>query len=166
MQTIKKFFTLAFIVTTLSCSPYQRLIVNPTHLNSVLKDSCDLLVMKQLKYVLDTNEFYPDNQQDMDFKEMAINTDCRYDASRLYPPSIIDSAIWLMTIRPVTVGKDEIILGSLYTVDQMQDSVYVLHRRIKEYQQKKDFESGRYMVFTYFIENDSTSIVKLGRRKY
>ena len=67
-----------------------------------------------------------------------------------------------MTIRPATIGKNEIILGNLYTFYPKQDSTFIYLRRVKEYSQMKEFESGKYMVFTYFVKNETTTIVKKG----
>ena len=71
-----------------------------------------------------------------------------------------------MTIRPVQVGHDLIILGNLYTLNPNQDSIFIFERRVKEYSQNDDFESGKYVVFTYYIENDTTTIIRTGTRKY
>ena len=72
----------------------------------------------------------------------------------------------LMTIRQVLVGEDEIVIGNLFTFDLNQDSTFIFQRRVKEYSQMEEFESGKYVVFTYFVENDSTTIIKAGTRRY
>ena len=69
-------------------------------------------------------------------------------------------------IGAVSVGKDEIIVGSLYKLFPGNESDLVFERRIKEYTQKSEFESGKYLGLTYYIENDTTMIVKLGTGKY
>jgi len=98
--------------------------------------------------------------------DLIEESECVYYSYRLYPPLNKDSAIWVMTIRPVLVGKDEIILGNLFTFDPNQDSTFIYQRRVKEYSQMEDFESGKYVVFTYFVENDTTTIIKAGKRRY
>jgi len=163
---MKKIIVLAVFVSFFSCTPYQRLFLNPANLHSVLEDSCDVMVITRLKQMLDTIQYDSNVDQNLLLEDLINDSDCEYYAFKFYPPHPEDSAIWLTTIRPVRVGKDEIILGNLYTFEPNQDSAFIFKRRMKGYSQKTDFERGKYVVFTYFVENDSTTIVKLGTRKF
>jgi hypothetical protein len=163
---MKKIIALALFISFFACTPYQRLFLSPANRHSVLEDSCDVIIITRLQQMLDTIQYDSIISQYHLFDNLIKDTDCEYYAYKLFPPHPNDSAIWLTTIRPAIVGKNEIILGNLYTFDPNQDSTFIFKRRIKEYSQKKDFESGNYVVFTYFIENDSTTIVKLGTRMF
>jgi hypothetical protein len=116
--------------------------------------------------MLDTIQYDSSIFQHVLLENLINDSKCEYYAYKFIPPYPNNSAIWLTTIRPATIGKNEIILGNIYTFDPDQDSTFIFKRRIKEYSQKTDFESGKYVVFTYFIENDTTTIVKLGTRKF
>ena len=163
---MKKIIAIAILTLIFSCTPYQRMFLSPANLNNFLEDSCDVLVINQLKQVLDTIEYNKTLDQISLLEDLIEESECVYYSNRFYPPLNKDSAIWLMTIRPVQVGKDEIILGNLYTFDPNQDSTFTFQRRVKEYSQMEDFESGKYVVFTYFVENDTTTIIKAGTRRY
>ena len=163
---MKKIFFAGLMVLIVSCSPYQRMILNPANLNGVLEDSCDMLIINQLKQAMETTSYGEVPDQNLFQVEMFSESECTYYTSKLYPPRTSDSAIWLLTIRLESVGKKEIILGNLFTIQPEKESTYTIHRRMKEYSQTEEFESGKYMVFTYFIENDSTTIVKLGKREF
>ncbi len=84
----------------------------------------------------------------------------------LFLSSDKDSVIWLRTIRPVKVGRAVIIIGNLYTLYPSNDPSLIFERRIKEYSQVDNFEGGKYIGFTYFLENDTTTIIKLGTKYY
>jgi hypothetical protein len=163
---MKKIITIAVFVAFVSCTPYQRLFLNKANLHSVLEDSCDVFVITRLKQILDTIEYEPIINQNLLLEDLINDSECEYYAYKLYPPHPNDSAIWLTTIRPLLVGKDKIILGNLYTFEPNQDSTFIFKRRIKEYSQKADFESGKYVVFTYFVKNDTTTIIKVGTRMF
>ena len=145
---MKKIIAIAILTLIFSCTPYQRMFLSPANLNNFLEDSCDVLVINQLKQVLDTIEYNKTLDQISLLEDLIEESECVYYSNRFYPPLNKDSAIWLMTIRPVQVGKDEIILGNLYTFDPNQDSTFTFQRRVKEYSQMEDFESGKYVVFT------------------
>jgi len=142
------------------------MFLNPANLNYFLEDSCDVIVIKQLKLALDTFEHDITIDQTFLLENLIRESECEYYTNKIYPSLNNDSAIWLMTIRPVLVGKDEIILGNLYTFDPHQDSTFVFLRRVKKYSQMEDFESGKYILFTYFVENDTTTTAKAGKRRY
>jgi hypothetical protein len=106
--------------------------------------------------------------QDPDFLMGDIESDtcCEYYAKELFLPPDNDSAIWLRTIRPVKVGRADIIIGNLYTLYPNNDTSIIFERRIKEYSQIDNFEGGKYIGFTYFLHNDTTTIIKLGTKYY
>lgn len=158
---MKKIIAITILALIFSCTPYQKLILIPASRNSILKDSCDILVINQLRRSLDTIKYYETLDQTRVLDEIVSDIEYNYYENKFYPPRE-DSTIWLMTIRPAIVGKDEIILGSLYTFYLEQDSTFIFQRRVKEYSQMKEFESGKYMVFTYFVDNDTTIIIKTG----
>ncbi len=158
---MKTILTILMLAALVSCSPYQQLMIVPAKRNNILKDSCDLALVSRLRYALDTVSYDQTPVQSRLLEELIQESECEYYAHLFYPPRD-DSSMWFLTIRPAMVGKEEIILGNLYTMYPGQDSVFVFHRRIKEYSQNKAFESGKYMGFTYFIENDSTAIIKTG----
>ena len=162
---MKKIIAITILTSIFSCTPYQKLILIPANRNNILKDNCDVLVINQLRQSLDTIEYNKTLDQTRLIEDIITEFECEYYANKFYPPRE-DSTIWLMTIRPVIVGKDEIILGNLYTFYPKQDSTFIFQRRVKEYSQMKEFESGKYMVFTYFVENDTTTIVKTGISMY
>ena len=147
-----------------SCSPFQRMILNADNRNNFLEDSCDLQIITELKQSLDTIEYNKPLDQTRLLEDLINESECEYYAHEL-DPLHEDSAIWLMTIRPVLVGKDEIIVGNLFTFDHDQDSTFIFQRRVKEYSQKENFETGKYVVFTYFMENDAPVSIKAGKRK-
>ena len=163
---MKKIIAIAIFISFFSCTPYQRIFLSPTIRHTVLEDSCDVIVITRLKQLLDTIPYDSTIIQYHLFENLINDSECEYYAYKLIPPHPNDSAVWLTTIRPAIIGKNEIILGNIYTFDPNQDSTFIFKRRIKEYSQKTDFESGKYVIFTYFIENDSTTIVKLGTRKF
>ena len=163
---MKQVIAITILITIVSCSPYQRMFLNPANLGSVLEDSCDLVVITRLKQSFDTIEYVNTINQNMTLEDLIKDSECEYYAYKFYPPPHKDSSIWLTTIRPVLIGKDEIILGNLYTFEPNQDSTFIFQRRVKEYSQKVDFESGKYVVFTYFVKNDSTTMIKVGKRKF
>ena len=163
---MKNIITITILVSIFSCTPYQRMFLSPANLNNFLEDSCDVLVINHLKQILETIEYDKTLDQTLLLEDLIKDSECEYYANRFYPQLHKDSAIWLLTIRPARVGVDEIILGNLYTFDPNQDSTFIFQRRVKEYSQMEEFESGKYVVFTYFVENDSTTIVKAGTRRY
>jgi hypothetical protein len=163
---MKKIIAIVISISIFSCSPYQRMFLSPANLNSVLEDSCDMLTITSLKQLLDTIEFDNTTKQNELLEDLINDPECKHYTYKLFPPKPEDSTIWLTTIRPVLIGKDEIILGNLYTFKPNQDSIFIFQRRMKEYSQKADFESGKYVVFTYFVENDTTTIIKVGTRMF
>ena len=163
---MKKVIAIVVFASLVSCTPYQRLFLSPANLHRVLEDSCDVSVITRLKQILDTTGYDTHINRYLLLEDLIKDSDCDYYAYKFYPPHPDDPDIWLTTIRPVQVGKNEIILGNIYTFEPDQDFAFIFKRRIKEYSQKKDFERGKYVVFTYFVENDSTTIVKLGTRKF
>ena len=164
---MKNLFALFIFTTMLACTPYQRMFLTPTSRTSFLEDSCDIEVISHLKEVIDTTELWWSIHNPKILLEAAqTGLPCEYYSKELYSPLRKDSAIWLLTIRPVQVGKDEIILGNLYTFKPNQDSVFVFERRVKQYSQREIFESGKYFVLTYYVENGTTTIVKTGSRMY
>ena len=162
---MKQVIAIAILITIVSCSPYQRMFLNSANLVSVLEDSCDLVVITRLKQSLDTIEYVNTINQNMTLEDLIKYSECEYYAYKFYPPPHKDSSIRLTIIQPVLIGKDEIILGNLYTFEPNQDSNFIFQRRVKEYSQKVEFESGKYVVFTYFIENDTTILIKAGTKK-
>ena len=163
---MKQVIAIALLITIVSCSPYHRMFLNPANRVSLLADSCDLVLITSLKQSLDTIEYVNTINQNMTLEDLIKDSECEYYAYKFYPYPHKDSSIWLTTIRPVVIGKDEIILGNLYTFEPDQDSTFIFQRRVKEYSQKVEFESGKYVVFTYFVENDSTTMIKVGKRKF
>ena len=158
---MRNIIALALFCSTISCTSYQKLMMIPANRNHILRDSCDISVIHQLSDTLGAIGYHLAFEQSGLLEEMIKESACDYYASKVYPPRE-DSTIWLLTIRPVLTGKDEIMLGSLYTLFPRQDSTLVFKRRVKEYSQAEEFESGKYRVFTYTIENDTTLIVKSG----
>lgn len=163
---MKKIIAIAVFVSLFACTPYQRMFLSPAKLHGVLEDSCDVLVITRLKQILDTFGYDTIKNQNLLLEDLINDYDCEYYAYDFYPSHPEDSAIWLTTIRPVNLGKDEIILGNIYTFEPNQDSTFIFIRRMKGYSQKADFERGKYVVFTYFVENDTTMIIKAGTRKF
>ena len=164
---MKKVFALVILTTIYACTPYQRMFLTPANLSTFLDDSCDVNVVSHLKQVIDTTELWWKIHDPTILLEAAESEpSCEYYSKELFFPLHKDSTIWLLTIRPIQVGKDEIILGNLYTFNPNQDSLFVFERRVKEYSQSDDFESGKYLVFTYYVEDDSTTVVKTGSRMY
>jgi hypothetical protein len=158
---MKKIIIITILASIFSCTPFQKLILIRANLDNFLKDSCDILVINRLSQSLDTIEYSTILDQNTLLEVIINETECEYFANKLYPPRE-DSTIWLMTIEPAHVGKGEIIIGNLYTLHPKQDSTFIFQRRVKEYSQMEKFESGKYIVFTYYIENDTTTIVKTG----
>ena len=163
---MRRILSIALLATILSCTPYQRLILNPSNLNTLLNDSCDVEIMSQLKHMLDTTNNLEQKNPDILMGDFETDTCCEYYAKELFLSSDTDSAIWLRTIRPVKVGRAEILVGNLYTLYPTKDPSIIFERRIKEYSQSDNFEGGKYVGFTYFLENDSTTIIKLGTKYY
>jgi hypothetical protein len=163
---MKKIVALCLLTTLLSCTPYQKLFLVPSNLHPFLDNSCDVDVVLRLQQVLDTTEYWKLDDPDLLLDHIADDTACTYFLKKIYHPAEEDSAIWLLTIRPEQVGKDEIILGNLYTFHPYSDTAVVFERRVKEYSQTKDFERGKYVGFTYYIENDSISTIKTGTRVF
>lgn len=162
---MKKIIAITILTSILSCTPYQKLIFFPADRNAILMDSCDVSVLNRLRQSFDTIDFNRPVDQTGLMEKIIEESGCDYYATEFFPPRG-DSTLWLMTIRPVTVDQDEIILGNLYTFHPRRDSTFVFQRRVKEYTQMKEFESGKYMVFTYFADNDTTVIVKVGARSF
>ena len=158
---MRRFLLITILTALFSCTPYQQLMVMPAKRNTILKDSCDLAVITRLRDALDTVSYDQTSVQSGLLEEIIGGSGCAHYSHLFYPPRE-DSSMWFLTIRPAKVGKEEIILGNLYTFYPGQDSVFIFHRRIKEYAQVKEFESGKYMGFTYILENDSTAIIKTG----
>ncbi len=164
---MKKVFVFVILTAILACTPYQRMFLTPVNLSIFIDDNCDVNVVSHLKQVIDTTEFWW-KIQDLTIllEDDRIDPTCEYYSKQLFSPLREDSTISLLTIRPVQVRKDEIILGNLYTFIPNQDSIFIFERRVKEYTQYEDFERGKYMVFTYYVENDTTTIVRIGSRMY
>jgi len=160
---MKKIIALAILGSFAACTPYQKLFLHKQYLKSVLEDSCDAMLINSLKKILDTVECDQIINQDLPLGEIINDSGCEFFTYQIFPPHTKDSVIWLTTIRPVVIGKDSISLGNIYTFEPEQDSSFIYQRRIKEYTQKADFESGKYMVFTYFVENDTINIIKVGK---
>lgn len=158
---MRNIIAIACLGLLFSCSPYQKMILLPVNRNMILKDSCDLLLIKQLNQSLDTIEYDQTQAQSKILEELIEESHCTYHATKVYPPHQ-DSSIWLVIIRPASLGKDDFILGSLYTIYPREGSTLNFKRRMKVYTQQEKFESGKYMVFSYSIKNDSTTIVKKG----
>ena len=163
---LKKIIAIAILFSIFSCTPYHRMLINPVNLNNFLEDSCDVLVVNHLKQILDTIEYDKTLDQTLLLEDFIKDSECEYYTNRIYPPFHKNSSIKLMTIRQVLVGEDEIVVGNLFTFDLNQDSTFIFQRRVKEYSQMEEFESGKYVVFTYFVKNDSTTIIKAGTRRY
>jgi hypothetical protein len=158
---MKQIIVIAMLASVFSCTPYQKLMLIPANRNEILMDSCDLSVIRKLSQSLDTTGSNETFEQTRILEAIVSESECGYVAHKFYSPRE-DSTRWLLIIRPVTAGKDEIILGNLYTLHPKKDSSYIYQRRVKEYSQMNDFESGKYIVFTYTVLNDSTTIVKTG----
>ena len=166
MTVIYRILPIAFALFLISCSPYQRLILVPANRDALLTDTCDIRIIGQLKQTID-KAGYTTLLESNELPEVIEPDSCDYFARKLFSPPARDSSIWFLTIRPEYVGKKEIILGNLYTLyPAKDDSVIVFVRRIKEYSQKEEFENGKYLGFTYFLENDTTVIIKLGTRVF
>lgn len=164
LYCMKKIVTIGLLSALLSCTPYQRLFLNPAHLDSFLENSCDVEVIHQVKSVLDSTEYWTYENPDILLNHVHIDTACQYHLQRFFQPLEKDSAVWFLTIRTVHVGKDDIVLGNLYTFRPDQDTLLSFERRVKQYAQANEFESGKYVGFTYYMKNDSTSVVKTGTR--
>lgn len=162
---MKKIFAFTLLGMIFSCTPYQKLMLNPAHRNSMLHDRCDVLLIDELRHSLDTIDPDQTSVQSGLLEEITGEFDCEYYTARFYPPRE-DSTLWFLTIRPVVVDEDEIILGNLYTFYPGGDSTFMFQRRVKAYSQMKEFESGKYVVFNYFAESDTTFAVKIGKRKF
>ena len=163
---MKKIIAISILILGFSCTPYQRIFLNSANRSTFLEDSCDIFVIKQLKLLLDAAGYYKVDEQTLLLEDLLNASECEYYVNRFYPASDQDSTIWLLSIRPISTGKDELIIGNLYTFDPDQDSAFIFQRRVKEYSQTEDFESGKYVVFTYLIENDTTIIVKAGTSRF
>jgi len=161
---MKKIIAVTVISSVFACTPYQKLIIAPAHRNTILMDSCDLSVIIQLRQSFDTINYNKTDDLTRNLEEIIGKWECDHYAYKFYPPRE-DSTLWLLMIRPATLNKDEIILGNLYTFHPNQGATFTFHRRIKKYSQKNSFESGKYLVFTYFIEDDTTTIVKKGKKE-
>ncbi len=164
ISCMKKIVTIGLLSALLSCSPYQRLFLNPAHLDSFLENSCDVQVIHQLKNVLDTTQYWTYDDPDILLRHLYTDTTCQYHLQKIFYPVEKDSAVWFLTIRTVHVGKDDIILGNLYTFQPNQDTLLSFERRVRKYSQTDEFESGKYVGFTYYMKDDSTSVVKTGTR--
>jgi len=164
---MKKIFVIVLQTTFFACTPYQRMFLAPANFSTFQDDSCDVNVISHLKQVIDTTEFWwRIHDHAILLEDVGADPRCEYYSKELFSPLHKDSTIWLLTIRPVQVGKDVITLGNLYTFNPNQDSIFIFERRVKEYSQNDEFESGKYLVFTYYIEDDTTTIVKIGSRMY
>lgn len=164
---MKKIIAIVILTTFFSCTPYQRMFLAPANLSTFIDDSCDVNVISHLKQVIDTTEFWwRIHDPAILLEDVRPDPSCEYHSKKLISPLHKDSTIWLLTIRPVQVGKDEITLGNLYTFNPNQDSIFIFERRVKKYSQNDDFESGKYLVFTYYVEDDTTTVVKTGSRMY
>jgi hypothetical protein len=162
---MKKTLIIALFLSCLSCSPYVRIFLSQESRSTFLEDSCDVHMIRQLHQVLDSTDIWTLQNPTMLLSNMVMDATCDYYTKKIYEPQENDSAIWLFTIKPFLTGKEQIILGNLYTLYPAQDSVIVLERRVKEYSQTEDFERGKYIILTYYIENDTTIRKHLGKKK-
>ena len=140
--------------------------MNQDSRNTFFEDSCDVHMISQLHKALDSPDNWTRQNPAMLLDSIEMKSPCDYYAKKMFHPQQNDTAIWLLTIRPFQTSREEIILGNLYTLYPGQDSMLVLERRVKEYSQTEDFERGKYMVFTYYIKNDTTTRKHLGKRKF
>lgn len=161
---MKKIMTIGLLSALLSCTPYQRLFINPAHLDSFLENSCDVEVIHQLKTVLDSTAYWTYEDPNVLLEHVDMDPACQYHLQRIFHPLEKDSAVWFLTIRTVQLGKDDIVLGNLYTFRPDQETLLSFERRVKQYTQTGEFESGKYVGFTYYVKDDSTSVVKTGTR--
>ena len=162
---MKKTFTIAFLCSLLSCTPYQKLFLSPKYSNTFLEDSCDVHMIVQLKQILDSTEYWTLQNPTILLDDIKLDASCEYYLKKLYHPQDKDSAIWLLTISPYQVKRKEVVVGNLYTFYPNQDSFIILERRVKEYEQYGEFESGQYIVLTYVIENGTTNSIELGPKE-
>jgi len=162
---MKKILTLALFLSFISCSPYLRIFVNQDSRNTFFEDSCDVRMINQLNDALDSTDYYTLQNPTTLLESIEMNSPCDYFTKKMYPAEQNDTTIWLFTIRPFQTGKKEIMLGNLYTLYPGQDSMLVLERRVKEYSQTEDFERGKYLILTYYIEDDTISRTHLGKKK-
>jgi hypothetical protein len=114
---------------------------------------------------MDSTDIWTLQNPTMLLNSIEKDSPCDYYTKKIYDPQQYDSAIWLFTIRPFQTGRGQIILGNLYTLYPGQDSMIVLERRVKEYSQTNEFERGKYIILTYYIENDTTIRKHLGKKK-
>ncbi len=177
---MKKAILFSIIAVIMGCTPYQRLFLPTGNLQSLLRDSCDIRTVNNIKQLLDTADYRLQENREADSEEAMEDAmanavadamedavkdpSCEYLSGELIRPVYPDSSVWLLLIKPAQVGKDEIILGSLYTFPLNQDTIFRFILRVKEYSQHREFESGKYVVFNYTVENDSTTIVRTGTR--
>lgn len=161
-----RFISLALALIIVSCTPYQRLMLVPSNRDALLTDTCDVRIISQLDHYIDSAGYASLNDPGSLPEKIGPDT-CTYYLRELFSPVRNDSSIWLLTIRPAYAGKKEILVGNLYTLYPAEgDSMIAFERRIKEYSQTEKFESGKYLGFTYFVENDTTVIIKLGTRVF
>ncbi len=155
------------MTSVFSCTPYQKMLMLPAKGNDMLHQDCDLSVIKQFSQALDSIAYDNTDFQLWLLESLVEESGCEYYSYKFYPPHI-DSSIWLVTIRPALDGEEEIILGNLYTFfpNRKKGSPVMFQRRIKEYSQKEEFETGKYFVFNYTIEEDTTTVVRKGMGIY
>ena len=162
---MKKILTIVVVLSFVSCRPYTQIFLSQESRTTFLEDSCDVYMISQLKYALDSIDYLTLQNPTMLLNSIEMGSPCDYYSRKMFHPQQGDTTIWLLTIRPFNTRNEEIILGNLYTLYPNQDSVLVLERRVKEYSQTKEFERGDYMILTYYIENDTTTRIHLGKRR-
>lgn len=118
-------------------------------------------MVRQVKQALDSVAYSDIQDAAEAFDQITRNSKCDYYANVIYPPGD-DQSVWLLTIRPIQDKGKEVILGNLYTFHYGKDSTFTYLRRVKEYSQKEEFESGKYVVFSYSVDDENTTIVKKG----
>ena len=163
---MKKIIAAVLLSLFMACTPSQNLFFHPAAIRGILNDTCDVRMIRDLKLIHDSLGYWPFNDTLVLPDEVVTVDSCKFHLKKYYYPPAEDSAILLLTIRPYQMGRNEVVIGSLYSLNQNQDSIFSLERRIKTYTQKDEFENGTYMRFTYYIENDTSTIVKLGSMKY
>ena len=164
---MKNVLTIALIFSSISCTPSQRLFFfHPAALGKVIKDTCDVYMIKHLKPILDTTDYWTYEDPAVLLDKIDMKDTCNCSLKKIYHPKEEqkDSSVWLLTIKPYQMKRKEIIIGNLYTLHQ--DSIFILERRFKPYSQEIEFEGGSYIRLTYYIENDTTTIVRMGSMKY
>ncbi len=164
---MKKLIILLLLGASFSCSPYQRLMLHHESRSRILIDSCEIALLSQFHAALSHDSLAKGDPARI-FSELQRETECSFLQSHVFPQRPTDSDIWVYTIKTCLSGQKEVFIGSLFTLfpGYAADSTFVLERRIKQYNQGKEFERGRYMVFHYSLMGDSILSIKTGESEH